>query len=194
MPMRPDDVQRAKTGSRIDRMSKRLISELHVRRMPGRSLGRLFFGGQSIPCMLGGGGLTRRKREGDGATPCGRFKILEVLLRLDRWPRQGSRIPNKIIRKASAWCDDRRSYLYNRPCSTSDAVRHEELWRSDRVYDVVLVLDYNINPRRLGAGSAIFFHLTTKERSPTAGCVAIAPDAMRRLLTRLSATTHITIR
>jgi L,D-peptidoglycan transpeptidase YkuD (ErfK/YbiS/YcfS/YnhG family) len=68
------------------------------------------------------------------------------------------------------------------------------MWRADQVYDVVLVLDYNFHPRALGAGSAIFFHLTTLERTPTAGCVAVTPLAMRRLLGQLSAKTYITIK
>jgi L,D-peptidoglycan transpeptidase YkuD (ErfK/YbiS/YcfS/YnhG family) len=68
------------------------------------------------------------------------------------------------------------------------------MWRHDRVYDVVLVLDYNLHPRVLGAGSAIFFHLTTLTSTPTAGCVAIDAPAMRRLLQQLSANAHITIR
>ena len=60
------------------------------------------------------------------------------------------------------------------------------MWRGDGLYDVVLVLDYNLHPRVRGRGSAIFFHIAPKNFSPTAGCVAIRLEEMRRLLPRLN--------
>ncbi len=59
------------------------------------------------------------------------------------------------------------------------------MWRKDRLYDVVGVMDYNIRPRLRGRGSAIFFHIATDDLSPTAGCVALRPRDMARLLPRL---------
>jgi L,D-peptidoglycan transpeptidase YkuD (ErfK/YbiS/YcfS/YnhG family) len=72
--------------------------------------------------------------------------------------------------------------------------RHEELARSDGLYDVVLVLDHNQRPRVRGHGSAIFFHLTRNGDDPTAGCVAIARAQMLRLLPRLSSDCVMIIR
>jgi L,D-peptidoglycan transpeptidase YkuD (ErfK/YbiS/YcfS/YnhG family) len=37
-----------------------------------------------------------------------------------------------------------------------------------------------------GLGSAIFLHIAREGFAPTQGCVAIAPETMRRLLPRLS--------
>jgi L,D-peptidoglycan transpeptidase YkuD (ErfK/YbiS/YcfS/YnhG family) len=62
----------------------------------------------------------------------------------------------------------------------------ESLWRDDRLYDVIGILDYNIRPRVRGRGSAIFFHLARPDLSPTQGCVALRAADMRRLLPRLS--------
>jgi L,D-peptidoglycan transpeptidase YkuD (ErfK/YbiS/YcfS/YnhG family) len=71
---------------------------------------------------------------------------------------------------------------------------HEEMWRQDELYDVVIVLDWNIAPRRKDRGSAIFFHCARPDYGPTAGCVAIAPADMRRLLPRLARNVVMDIR
>ena len=58
---------------------------------------------------------------------------------------------------------------------------------------VVIVTDHNQRPRVRGRGSAIFFHIAREGFSPTQGCVAIAPAAMRRLLPRLAREVELTI-
>lgn len=60
------------------------------------------------------------------------------------------------------------------------------MWRVDNLYDVVGVMDYNIRPVTRSRGSAIFFHLATSNLDPTAGCVALRHEDMRKLLPRLS--------
>ena len=86
---------------------------------------------------------------------------------------------------------DRR---YNRPVRLPYPARHERLWRDDRLYDVVVVLDYNLARPRPGAGGAIFLHIATPDFSPTAGCIALQPDAMRRLLALVGPRTAIDVR
>ena len=92
------------------------------------------------------------------------------------------------------WCDDPRSSSYNRAIDTRAPVRQEAMWRADELYDVVFVIDYNIHPRKKGAGSAIFFHLARPGLVPTEGCVAISLTDMRRLIPRLSRRAVIDIR
>lgn len=88
--------------------------------------------------------------------------------------------------RALGWCDDPSSALYNRPAPLPLAAGHEAMWRADGLYDVVFVLDYNMRPRRVGRGSAIFLHCAKPGYAPTLGCVALRPADMRRLLPRLS--------
>ena len=59
---------------------------------------------------------------------------------------------------------------------------HEEMQRADELYDICLVLDWNITSRKRHGGSAIFFHLIRPGYQPTAGCVAVHPRDMKRLL------------
>lgn len=162
------------------------ISRIRVSSRPGpRGNGRLQAGPLALRCALGPGGITRLKREGDGATPAGRFRILSALWRADKAARPRIAFPLRAIAPGDLWCDDPKSPLYNRPTRAPCGFGCETMTRADRLYDVVLILDHNQRPRVRGAGSAIFFHVAREGFSPTQGCVAIAPDAMRRLLPML---------
>lgn len=157
---------------------------LRVRALPGeRTRGRLVLGHLDVPCVLGRGGLTRNKREGDGSTPVGCFKLVRVLYRADRVARPSTGLPVHALRANDGWCDDPLDGRYNRPVRLPFAPSHEGMWRDDRLYDIVVVLDCNVAPCVRGRGSAIFFHVAREGFAPTQGCVAVAPEAMRRLLT-----------
>lgn len=168
------------------------LSTLRVaRRIGGKPHeGRLIAGPNVFPCALGRAGITHDKREGDGATPAGLWRIASFYLRR----AAPLRPPWRLIRRDDVWCDDARSFLYNRPLRAPLRLSHEEMWRKDGLYDVVGVMDYNITPRALGRGSAIFFHIATQELGPTAGCVALRAQDMRRLLPRLGRRVAIIVR
>jgi L,D-peptidoglycan transpeptidase YkuD (ErfK/YbiS/YcfS/YnhG family) len=138
-----------------------------------------------LRCALGRSGIARHKREGDGATPAGRFALLYLCVRRGV-SLEGVRVPLRFTRRNDIWCDDPASFLYNRPLQDPSRLSHEEMWRADRLYDIVGVLDYNIRPRVAGRGSAIFFHIAKDDLAPTAGCVALRPRDMARLLPRLA--------
>lgn len=162
----------------------RLLTTLRVSpRIGGRPHeGRLIAGSLVLPCAIGRSGVTRDKREGDGATPAGRWRLLYFYMRRP----SPMRLPWRRTRPDDIWCDDTRSFLYNRPLDAPSRLSHEEMWRKDRLYDVVGVMEYNIVPRVRGRGSAIFFHIATDDLGPTAGCVALRPRDMARLLPRLA--------
>ncbi len=148
--------------------------------------GRLSAGTLTLPCALGRAGLTRDKREGDGATPKGRLRLLHAFIRPGRFSRAGLLAPTRQTRKDDLWCDDAKSFLYNRHLRGPTRLSFEDLWRSDRLYDFVGVLDHNIRPAVRGRGSAIFFHVATEDLAPTAGCVALRARDLARLLPRLA--------
>lgn len=161
-------------------------NRIRVRARPGRpSLGVLTLGNLVLPCALGRAGLTRFKREGDGATPVGRFALLGGRRRADRGLPPAGPLTLTPLRPDDGWCDDPTDGRYNRPVRRPFAGSHEAMWRDDRLYDVVIVLDANLRRRVIGRGSAIFFHLARPNFEPTAGCVALRPADMRRLLAQL---------
>lgn len=80
------------------------------------------------------------------------------------------------------WCDAPDDANYNRPVSAPFKPSHEEMRRQDGLYDICLVMDWNMSSRRRNLGSAIFFHCARPGYPPTQGCVAIDLCDMRRLL------------
>jgi len=144
--------------------------------------GVLVAGGLRVRCALGRSGIRRDKHEGDGATPSGRHRLVAVLYRPDRLDAPRTPLPVLPIARNSGWCDDPHDRRYNRLVRLPCAAGHEDLWRSDRLYDLVVVLDYNLATPKLGKGSAIFLHVAAPGLTPTAGCVAIELPILRRLL------------
>jgi L,D-peptidoglycan transpeptidase YkuD (ErfK/YbiS/YcfS/YnhG family) len=153
----------------------------------------LIAGPTQVPCAIGRSGIGWSKIEGDGRTPAGRFAILSFLFRPDAGLLPAWNFRAVPIRRDSAWCDDPGDRNYNRPVRLPYRKSREGMWREDRLYDVVGILDYNIRPRLRGRGSAIFLHLAREDLSPTAGCVALRGTDMRRLLPRLARRTVMVV-
>jgi L,D-peptidoglycan transpeptidase YkuD (ErfK/YbiS/YcfS/YnhG family) len=149
---------------------------------PAATSGWLLHGNLRLRCAIGRSGLRALKREGDGGTPIGLFALREVLYRADRLQRPRTPLPTDAIRPADGWCDARGDRNYNRPVTRTYPASSEELWRADRLYDVVGVLDYNIAPRVQGRGSCIFLHVARDNYAPTEGCIALALEDLLRLL------------
>jgi L,D-peptidoglycan transpeptidase YkuD (ErfK/YbiS/YcfS/YnhG family) len=147
----------------------------------------LAFCGETIPCVIGKGGTIseKLKREGDGASPLGSYRLLGALLRPGRVPAPATALPWRWLRPTDGWCDDPADPQYNRPVSHPWRSSAERLWREDHVYDVIVVLSHNMQPVVPGAGSAIFWHLARPDRRPTEGCIAIERNAMLMLLPKL---------
>jgi L,D-peptidoglycan transpeptidase YkuD (ErfK/YbiS/YcfS/YnhG family) len=151
-----------------------------------RARGWLVAGPLRIACALGPAGIVRDKREGDGATPAGRFRLLWGYYRLDRRRPAAGGAPLRALRRDQGWCEDPASSNYNRPVRLPALDCTDRMRRDDALYDLVFVLDYNFTRRRKGRGSAIFFHLARAGLTPTAGCVAISAADMRKLAPRLA--------
>jgi L,D-peptidoglycan transpeptidase YkuD (ErfK/YbiS/YcfS/YnhG family) len=170
------------------------LSIIRVRTRPGqRTHGVLTAGRLAIPVVLGRSGIRANKREGDGATPRGRFRLVGLWWRPDRLPRPQTRLPVRRITPEVAWCEDPASRRYNRPFRRSANEPGDRLWRDDHLYDLILELDHNTRPRVAGRGSAVFLHLARPDRSATAGCVAFSASDLRRLMSRLGPKTRIMI-
>jgi L,D-peptidoglycan transpeptidase YkuD (ErfK/YbiS/YcfS/YnhG family) len=175
-------------------MPQQAFSLIRVRRRTGgRSRGVLLAGRHAIPVVLGRAGVAADKREGDGATPRGRFRLQRLWWRPDRRSRPPTRLPVRRIDAALAWCEDPADRRYNRPFRRSANEPGDRLWREDDLYDLVIELSHNTRPRVAGRGSAVFVHVARPDRSGTAGCVALAAKDLLRLLGRLGPGTHIDI-
>jgi len=138
--------------------------------------------GRQFACAIGWGGVRSNKREGDGATPAGRFPLRRVHYRPDRMAPPRTALPIAPLSPRDGWCDDPGHPLYNRPLRLPHDARHEELWRLDRVYDLIVILGHNDAPVVPGLGSAVFLHVAQPDYTPTAGCVAVAAGDLLAIL------------
>lgn len=148
--------------------------------------GFLSFSGLRFRCALGRAGVTRNKREGDGATPAGRFPLRRLLYRPDRVGKLETDLPVTAITPDDGWCDDPADPRYNRPVRLPYPARCEEMWRDDNLYDLVVILGHNDHPVEPERGSAIFLHCARPDYRPTEGCVALAMEDLSRLVAEAS--------
>src|SRR5246500_3847765 len=172
----------------------RPLSMIRIRARAGNSRrGWLAFGGQVIPVALGRGGILANKREGDGGTPKGTFRPRKLWWRADRHTRPPTFLPARAIRIDDAWCEDPHDRHYNRPIRLERNQAGDRLRRDDHLYDFIVEIDHNTQPRVAGRGSAVFIHVARPAFAPTAGCVALTTSALRHLLARLGPRTRIII-
>jgi L,D-peptidoglycan transpeptidase YkuD (ErfK/YbiS/YcfS/YnhG family) len=166
--------------------TRRHKNNLIVRPAPGKpSRAIVQLGHLTFQAAIGRNGRTALKREGDGKTPIAAMNLLYGFYRGDRDPKVITSLPLRRIGPNMIWCDAPGDPNYNQLMSRPITSSHEEMCRSDGLYDICLVLDWNITARKRGAGSAIFMHMIRPGYLPTAGCVALAPKDMRRLLPHL---------
>lgn len=152
----------------------------------------LRFLGRRFPCAIGRGGLSGDKREGDGATPRGVHEIVGGYYRADRMARPARWLVP--IGPRDLWSDDPGSAAYNSHVRAPYRGSHERLHRGDRLYDLVLVTDWNWPRSEPGRGSAIFLHRWRKPGHPTEGCVALAPAHLLWITRRIAPGTRLVVR
>ena len=144
-------------------------------------------------CSIGKSGLARSKFEGDKKTPIGTFTLGNLLYRKDRNPKPTTKLKCIPIKKNMGWCDDIKSKkYYNKLINIRKNVRYEKLYRRDYKYDFLIPINYNTKNTRIGAGSAIFIHLT-KKYNPTAGCIGLQKKDFLILLKLINKNTKIKI-
>jgi L,D-peptidoglycan transpeptidase YkuD (ErfK/YbiS/YcfS/YnhG family) len=167
---------------------------LQVRSAAGnRTRGWLKAGPWTIPVALGRGGILANKREGDGGTPRGTFRLVRLWWRPDRGLRPRTRLPVRQTAPDDAWCEDPADRHYNRAIKILSDNPGDRLIRQDHLYDLIIELDHNTRPRIARRGSAVFIHVARPNFGPTAGCVAMEKARLVKVLERVGARTRIVI-
>lgn len=134
-----------------------------------------------ISGFVGREGVTRDKREGDGKTPKGLFKIGHAF---GMAKKINTGLKYKRITSKSRWCCNVNSKCYNRWIESRWEKSCEDLWKYKREYRLGAVIEYNMDKNTVsGRGSAIFLHCS--KGVPTAGCVAAAFPDIKRILSWL---------
>jgi len=143
-------------------------------------------------CCIGKNGLTKFKKEGDGKTPKGIFKIEHLYFRKDRIKKPLTKLKCIEIKRNMGWCDDVKNKKYNKLIQINKNCSHEKLFRKDKKYDLLIPIKYNFNKIIPGKGSCIFIHLTS-DYKPTAGCIALKKKDLLILLKLINKNSKIII-
>ena len=144
-------------------------------------------------CALGKSGIGNKKIEGDNITPKGNFKIIKIYYRKDRLKKLSSKFTLTEITKNMGWCDDPKSKKYNQLIKLPTKYSHEILYRRDNIYDLILVLNYNMKPVIKNKGSAIFIHVAKKNYKKTSGCIALKKVDLIYLVKEIEKKTKVNI-
>ena len=154
---------------------------------------KLYFNEYKVKCATGKRGIGVKKKEGDQITPRGKFKIKCIMYRKDRISNIKTKLKKIVLTKNMGWCDDSRSKHYNKLIKLPFQFRAEKLYKKDNTYDIILVLNYNLNPIYKNKGSAIFIHVAKRNYNKTAGCIAISKINLRKIIKNIKKDTKINI-
>ncbi len=146
-----------------------------------------------VKCSVGKRGIGFKKKEGDLITPKGIFKIKNVFYRKDRLKKLKTSLKKSAIQKKMGWCDDPKSKRYNQLIYYPFRYNSEKLYRRDNIYDIIVVLDFNMRPIIKNKGSAIFLHVAKKNISTTKGCIAIKKNELKKLLGLINSRTRLSV-
>ena len=153
----------------------------------------LYFQNYKLRCAIGKRGISLKKREGDKKTPKGDFKLKYILYRKDRVINLKTRLKKISINRKMRWCDDPGSNNYNKITYYPTRYTAEKLWRKDNIYDIIIVIDYNLNPITKKKGSAIFLHIAKKKYQPTNGCIAVSKKDIKLIASKINSKTKLKI-
>ena len=153
----------------------------------------LTYQNNKVKCAIGKRGIGKKQKEGDEITPRGTFRIKNILYRKDKINNLRSIIKKTPIEKNMGWCDDPKSKDYNKLIKYPFNYTSEKLYKSDNIYDIILVLNFNMHPIKKNKGSAIFIHISNNNYSTTKGCIAIKKKELIKLIELINEKTKIII-
>ena len=153
----------------------------------------IYFGDYKAKCAIGKRGITSKKVEGDKCTPRGKFKFKYIFYRKERVKKIYSKLKILPIKKNYGWCDDINSKSYNKFVKFPFKDNAEKLCIKENTYDIIVVIDYNLNPIKKKKGSAMFLHVAKKNYSPTLGCIALSKRDLKYLLSVINKNTFLKV-
>ena len=154
---------------------------------------KLSFHDYNVKCAIGKRGIGIKKKEGDLITPKGQYKIVNILFRKDRMAKLRTKIAKIPINRNMGWCNDPKSKKYNKLTKLPFKFSYEKLYRRDNVYDLILVLNYNLKPIIKNKGSAIFIHVAKRNYKSTEGCIAIDKVNLKKIVEKINKRTLVII-
>ncbi len=116
-----------------------------------------------------------------------------ILYRKDRIKKLQTKLKKIEIKKNMGWCNDPKSKKYNQLVKIPSNFKYEKLFKKENIYDLILVLDYNMKPIKKNKGSAIFIHITKNNYKKTEGCVALKKIHLVKIIREIKKSTKVKI-
>lgn len=131
---------------------------------------------------VGSSGTTDSPSESKPATPKGLYSVGDAFYQSDK---PNTKLNSFKITENTYWVDDPDSKYYNMKVEGTSKKDWDSAEHMSEIgsYKYGFVINYNMNPIKKGAGSAIFFHIS--HGSPTAGCVSVSEDKVLSYLSKL---------
>lgn len=148
--------------------------------------GELWYKKKRYKCAYGKNGFTKFKKEGDGCTPIGTFSLNRLFVRTDRIKYLKTRLSYSPIDESMAWEDNPKKKNYNKLITVKNYSHNEKMKRTDHLYDLILVIEYNTKKIIKGKGSAIFMHLAKPGYKSTQGCIALSKKSFLDILGKIT--------
>jgi L,D-peptidoglycan transpeptidase YkuD (ErfK/YbiS/YcfS/YnhG family) len=166
---------------------------LFIKRSHRKNIAYVYHEKKKFVCFIGKNGIGSKKREGDLITPRGKFKFKKVFYKKKELNKIKTRIPKTEIKKNFAWCTDSNSKRYNSLISKPIGCEHEDMFRKDSLYDILIVLDFNYTSPIKYKGSAIFIHCSENKTKFTEGCIAMAKKDLLELIPHITVSSSLII-
>jgi L,D-peptidoglycan transpeptidase YkuD (ErfK/YbiS/YcfS/YnhG family) len=180
-----NELRAAPAGSQLITVEAATVRTTHASLRIWRRAGECWVAaGGPYPARLGRSGLSANRREGDGTTPAGTFRIHPVMYGNEANP--GVSFRYRRVRCGDWWDEDPSSPTYNTfqhvRCGRRPpfAAGSEGMWQNPRAYPFLAVIEFNMRPVVPGRGSGIFLHADTGRA--TNGCVSLRRGDLRRVL------------
>jgi len=161
--------------------------------------------GQPVPVILGRNGLgwgrglhqipgdsNPTKREGDGKSPAGLFRLGEAFGFPTLEEMGDLNIPYRPVTDYLECVDDVESQYYTKlvekdKVELADWESSERIYRSPNAYHYGVMVEHNTADTQKGAGSCIILHCVSVTGDSTAGCTTIDRAEMEKLVYWLDA-------
>lgn len=131
------------------------------------------------------------KKEGDGKSPAGVFRI-STAFGYAAQPPPAWKMPYISLKSTVECVDDSGSKFYNRIVDRAtispDWHSSERMSEAGVAYRWGAVIDYDVNPTTPGVGSCVFLHIWSGPTMGTAGCTAMPQDQLEPILAWLDPT------
>jgi hypothetical protein len=125
------------------------------------------------------------KKEGDGKSPAGVFRIGAAFGYAGHAP-SAWKMPYLSLTPSVECVDDPASKFYNRIVDRStvppDWHSSEHMSEAGIAYRWGAVIDHNVDPATPGVGSCVFLHIWAGPAMGTAGCTAMPQDRLKPIL------------